>query len=320
MFPLPVSVCVLGFSRESIYLSLSLSPGLTLFHHIIKKRLLLLSSIQRDLWLVIKVVCVHTMHPLLPFSLKESNLRSSPSLPTPSIESSLASNFTFASSGSFSSSLTPKTPPNSLLLDLDPPKAASSAPTTTTTSPTSPCNNAYGQSASSSCAYPSWPNRPSLVSTQTSMSTTTTATTTSTFSTASSSAFISDEELLDTTPLSSPAIEVDQDPCAAAGSTSMTIGSISMSAELRIRHMREQAEEEEDRSRFLAQVQAHARAQLATRMQLPPQQQQQQQQQQQGGGNGALALRTKQRKAIVPVVGKKRRATSSSSKKGYPRV
>lgn len=141
-------------------------------------------------------------------------------------------------------------------------------------------------------------------------------TTTSTFSTASSSAYISDEELLDTTPLSSPAIEVDQDPCAAAGSTLAT-GSISMSAELRIRHMREQAEEEEDRTRFLAQVQAHARAQLATRMQLP---QPQQQQQQQGGVNAALAQRTKQRKAIVPMAGKKRRATSSSSKKAYPRV
>lgn len=254
------------------------------------------------------------MHPLLPFSLKkESNLRSSPSLPTPSIESSLASNFTFASSGSVSS-LAPKTPPNSLLLDLDPPKPASSAPTTSTKT----SNNAYGQSASSSCAYPSWPNRPLLVSTQASTTTTSTAVS-SPFSTASSSAYISDEELLDTTPLSSPAIEVDHDPCAT-----LTTGmdSISMSAELRIRHMREQAEEEEDRARFLAQVQAHARAQLATRLQLPQQHQQQQQQQyqQQQGGTNAATLRAKQRKAIIPVVGKKRRATSSSSKKGYPRV
>lgn len=250
------------------------------------------------------------MSPLLPFALKAS-----PSLPTPSIESSLASNFTFASSGSFSN-LTPKTPPNSLLLDLSP-RSASSAPTTSS-------SNAYGQSASSSCAYPSWPNRPSLVSTDSSCST---ATSTSIYSTAtaSSSAYISDEELLDTTPLTSPAIEVDQDPCAALGADILegsTLGSISMSAEQRIRDMREEADEKEARARFLAQVQAHARAQqLATRVQqgVPQPLQPLQQQQQQQNATSA-SRRTKQRKSFVPVVGKKRRATSSSSKKGYPRV
>ena len=257
------------------------------------------------------------MSPLLPFALKAS-----PSLPTASIESSLASNFTFASSGSFSN-LTPKTPPNSLLLDLSP-RSASSAPTTSTSTSS---NNAYGQSASSSCAYPSWPNRPSLVSTDSSCST---ATSTSIYSTAtSSSAYISDEELLDTTPLTSPAIEVDQDPCAVLGADILegsTLGSISMSAEQHIRDMREEADEEEARARFLARVQAHARAQqLATRVQqgvpqpLQSLQQQQQQQQQQPNATSA-SRRTKQRKSFVPVVGKKRRATSSSSKKGYPRV
>lgn len=247
------------------------------------------------------------MPPLLPFSLKAS-----PSPPTPSTESSLAASFTFASSGSLSSPA-PKTPPNSLLLDLSPQSATSAW--------TSSSHNAYGQSASSSCAYPSWPNRPSLVSTDSSCTTATSASTCST--TSNSSAYISDEELLDTTPLSSPAIELDQDPYAAVGANILegsTLGSISMSAKQRIRDMREETDEQEARARFLAQVQAHARAQhLATRVQQGvPQPLQQQQQQPQ---NATLASRpTKQRKPIVPVVGKKRRATSSSSKKGYPRV
>ena len=89
---------------------------------------------------------------------------------------------------------------------------------------------------------------------------------------------------------------------------------MSFASEQRIRHVREVAEEEEHRAKFLAQVQAHARVQMAKRgLQPPPQQQPQPQQQQ-----TPIAARRK-RRAIVPV-GKKRRAASGTSSRGYPRV
>ena len=89
--------------------------------------------------------------------------------------------------------------------------------------------------------------------------------------------------------------------------------SMSFASEQRIRHVREVAEEEEHRAKFLAQVQAHARVQMAKRgLQPPPQQQPQPQQQ------TPIAARRK-RRAIVPV-GKKRRAASGTSSRGYPRV
>ena len=99
--------------------------------------------------------------------------------------------------------------------------------------------------------------------------------------------------------------------------------SMSFASEQRIRHMREVAEEEEHRAKFLAQVQAHARVQMAMRgLHLPPQPQQQQglqqQQQQQQQQQTPIAARRK-RRAIVPV-GKKRRAASGASSRGYPRV
>ena len=88
---------------------------------------------------------------------------------------------------------------------------------------------------------------------------------------------------------------------------------MSFASEQRIRHVREVAEEEEHRAKFLAQVQAHARVQMAKRgLQPPPQQQPQPQQQ------TPIAARRK-RRAIVPV-GKKRRAASGASSRGYPRV
>ena len=91
---------------------------------------------------------------------------------------------------------------------------------------------------------------------------------------------------------------------------------MSFASEQRIRHVREVAEEEEHRAKFLAQVQAHARVQMAKRgLQPPPQQQPQPQQQQQ---QTPIAARRK-RRAIVPV-GKKRRAASGTSSRGYPRV
>ena len=93
--------------------------------------------------------------------------------------------------------------------------------------------------------------------------------------------------------------------------------SMSFASEQRIRHVREVAEEEEHRAKFLAQVQAHARVQMAKRgLQPPPQQQPQPQQQQQQ--QTPIAARRK-RRAIVPV-GKKRRAASGTSSRGYPRV
>ena len=92
---------------------------------------------------------------------------------------------------------------------------------------------------------------------------------------------------------------------------------MSFASEQRIRHVREVAEEEEHRAKFLAQVQAHARVQMAKRgLQPPPQQQPQPQQQQQQ--QTPIAARRK-RRAIVPV-GKKRRAASGTSSRGYPRV
>ena len=96
---------------------------------------------------------------------------------------------------------------------------------------------------------------------------------------------------------------------------------MSFASEQRIRHVREVAEEEEHRAKFLAQVQAHARVQMAKRgLQPPPQQQPQpqQQQQQQQQQQTPIAARRK-RRAIVPV-GKKRRAASGTSSRGYPRV
>ena len=94
---------------------------------------------------------------------------------------------------------------------------------------------------------------------------------------------------------------------------------MSFASEQRIRHVREVAEEEEHRAKFLAQVQAHARVQMAKRgLQPPPQPQPQQQVLQQQQQQAPIAARRK-RRAIVPV-GKKRRAASGTSSRGYPRV
>ena len=93
---------------------------------------------------------------------------------------------------------------------------------------------------------------------------------------------------------------------------------MSFASEQRIRHVREVAEEEEHRAKFLAQVQAHARVQMAKRGLQPPPQQQPQPQQQQQQQQTPIAARRK-RRAIVPV-GKKRRAASGTSSRGYPRV
>lgn len=255
------------------------------------------------------------MHPLLPF---RGSLRSSPTPPTPSIHTSFGSSFSFASS---SPSILHPLPPTSA--------PAASVSSATTSSTTSPSTKSYGQSSSSSsCAYPSWPNRPSLVSTDSTTSVATTA-----------SAYISDEELLDTTttPLTSPSLDsesscavVDDNDATVRDPTINGVVDMSVATERRIREMREVAEEEEQRARFLAAVQAHARAQqLAMRVQhntsitthndsnnsngIPAQNAPVQ-------GMGMIAARrTKQRKTVVPVVGKKRRTTSSSSR-GYPRV
>ncbi len=131
------------------------------------------------------------------------------------------------------------------------------------------------------------------------------------------SAYISDEELLDT-PLSSPSEELGDDK----KSLDPTNMSMSCTSEQRIRHMREMAEEEEGRARFLAQVQAHARAQQAMRLQKPQSQlpvTTTTNQMATGPAMATIAARRK-RRTVVPVVGKKRRATSSSSNKCYPRV
>lgn len=250
------------------------------------------------------------MYPFLPWSCK-TNIRSSPSEPTASIENSFGSSFSMPSPPTTmaTTTTTTVTATPSTLLDLSPRKSSYTT---------------YGQSSSSSCAFPSWPNRPSLVCTDADPSSSSSSNNAMTTTPSTPSAYISDEELLDT-PLTSPSEESD---CGALGDdnkkTDPALMGISMSVntEQRIRHMREIAEEEEGRARFLAQVQAHARAQQAMRLQKPQAQlpaTTTANQMPTGAATATIAARRK-RRTVVPVVGKKRRATSSSSNKCYPRV
>lgn len=243
------------------------------------------------------------MFPFLPWSCK-TNMRSSPSAPTASIENSFGSSFSMPS------------PPTSIATMATTTTTATASSTLVDLSPRKSSYTSYGQS-SSSCAFPSWPNRPSLVCSDPDQSTSSSAMNNTTPSTPS--AYISDEELLDT-PLSSPSEELGDDK----QSLDPTLMSMSYTTEQRIRHMREMAEEEEGRAQFLAQVQAHARAQQAMRLQKPQSQlpvttTTTTNQMATGPAMATIAARRK-RRTVVPVVGKKRRATSSSSNKCYPRV
>lgn len=178
--------------------------------------------------------------------------------------------FSFSSSTMSSpspSSLPPPPPPpspNDDLLDITPRKSSFST----------------SLGMSTSCAFPSWPNRPSLLSGNSDCST--------------PSSYLSDEDLFpDSTSSPSDAI-IDEDSAII----DPVCGAFEVTTEQQIQMMRAAAEEEERRMRYLAQVQAHARAQQATRV----------------AQLAAAERENARRKKRRAVPEKKRRSTSSSSK------
>ncbi|KAI9928100.1 hypothetical protein ASPWEDRAFT_452813 [Aspergillus wentii DTO 134E9] len=176
------------------------------------------------------------MYPFLPWSQNQANVRATLSAPTPSIDSAstLNSSFSYGDSlysSSPISSMPPPPPcsPTDSLLDITPRKSSFSS--------------LYG--VNNSCAFPSWPNRPSLLNADSDSST--------------ASAYLSDEDLYTDSP--APSDTVIEEESAAMDPV---CGSIT--TEQQIQQLRAAAEEEEHRARFLAQVQAHARAQQALRV------------------------------------------------------
>jgi hypothetical protein len=129
------------------------------------------------------------------------------------------------------------------------------------------------------CAFPSWPNRPSLISASSEGS--------------SASAYLSDEDLFPEGPITPEPIDEE----SAAYDPRM--GSTSLTTEQQIQLLRAAAEEEAQRARFLAQVQAHAKAQQAIRVA------------QLAATEKESSKRTKKRK---PIVAEKKRRTTSHSK------
>ncbi|KAJ5690433.1 hypothetical protein N7462_004825 [Penicillium macrosclerotiorum] len=192
--------------------------------------------------------------------------KSSTLAPVASTDPALVS-FTFSGSSFSCSPLSnpsapPPTPTDSLL-DIHPRKSSFASE--------------YGMGAA--CAFPSWPNRPSLSSADSADSFT--------------NAYLSDEDLLwmpenaGTAPDALPEMATEDGPVLA-----------SMTMEQQLARMRAVAEEE-DRLRFLAKVEAHARATQAIR------------QAQQAIVNGRDSSKRKKRR-VVPCP--KRRAHSSSAK------
>ncbi|KAE8356724.1 hypothetical protein BDV28DRAFT_64973 [Aspergillus coremiiformis] len=171
------------------------------------------------------------MFPLQAWSGKAVSLRSSPSEASTNTDPVTFSFDTTWDGGSPISAPAPPPPtPEDSLLDITPRKCSFST--------------AFGMS--NACAFPSWPNRPSLINTDTEVST--------------GSAYISDEDLyFDLSPQSESAIEEE-----SAVQESTRPGELT--TEQQIQMMRAAAEEEAQRARFLAQVQAHARAQQAMRV------------------------------------------------------
>jgi hypothetical protein len=133
-----------------------------------------------------------------------------------------------------------------------------------------------------SCAFPSWPNRSSLFSD----------------SDESVSAYLSDEDLFPTSTVS-PASEVVLDDDEHSGLHPI-LGAPGLTTEEQIHMMHAADDEDERRLRFLAHVQAHARAQQALR-----------------AAQLAAAEQTgmKRKKRRVPADKKRRTASSSSSTK-----
>ncbi|EAW13219.1 uncharacterized protein ACLA_016650 [Aspergillus clavatus NRRL 1] len=180
------------------------------------------------------------MYPCLAFSHSKASIRSTPSEASPTLVNHVTTISDSFGDGFFGSSFgsdVPRAPPPSLdndtLLDIKPRKISFSS--------------VLGMS--SACAFPSWPNRPSLLNSDSESSTAT--------------AYLSDEDLLfstDSTSSSESAIEEE----SAAQEPGM--GGHSLTTEQQIQMLRAAAEEEAQRARFLAQVQAHARAQQALRV------------------------------------------------------
>ncbi|KAB8077780.1 hypothetical protein BDV29DRAFT_41488 [Aspergillus leporis] len=171
------------------------------------------------------------MYPFQPWCGNAASLRSSPSEASATTDPIAFSFDTAWDGGSpISAPAAPPPTPENSLLDITPRKCSFST--------------AFGMS--NACAFPSWPNRPSLISTVTEVS--------------NGSAYISDEDLyFDLTPQSESAIDEE-----SAVEESGRPGDLT--TEQQIQMMRAAAEEEAHRARFLAQVQAHARAQQALRV------------------------------------------------------
>lgn len=181
-----------------------------------------------------------TMYPCLAFSHNQSSIRSTPSEASPTLINHVSTiTDSFMGDGYFNSfdSEVPRAPPPSLdndtLLDIHPRKTSFS--------------DVLGMS--SACAFPSWPKRPSLLSSDSEGST--------------ASAYLSDEDLLFSSgPVSSSESIIEEESAAQEPA----IGAHSLTTEQQIQMLRAAAEEEAHRARFLAQVQAHARAQQALRV------------------------------------------------------
>ncbi|KAL2826501.1 hypothetical protein BDW59DRAFT_161019 [Aspergillus cavernicola] len=203
------------------------------------------------------------VYPFQPWSRDQSSIRSS-------LSEASSSNHHAYFDLSFSSGYSPVTtmpppPPPSLnddLLDINPRKCSFSS-----------------NSMNNACAFPSWPNRPSLISADSGAS--------------SASAYLSDEDLFTDGPVTPEPVDEE----SAAYDPRM--GSASLTTEQQIQLLRAAKEEEVQRVRFLAQVQAHAKAQQAIRFA------------QLSATEKESSKRTKKRK---PVVAEKKRRTTSSSK------
>ncbi|KAL2838832.1 hypothetical protein BJY01DRAFT_32850 [Aspergillus pseudoustus] len=203
------------------------------------------------------------VYPFQPWSRDPSSIRSSPS------EASSSNHHAYYdlsfSTYSPMSSMPPPPPPPSLnddLLDINPRKCSFSS-----------------NSMNNACAFPSWPNRPSLISASSEGS--------------SASAYLSDEDLFPEGPITPEPIDEE------SAALDPRMGSSSLTTEQQIQLLRAAAEEEAQRARFLAQVQAHAKAQQAIRVA------------QLAATEKESSKRTKKRK---PIVAEKKRRTTSSSK------
>ncbi|PWY65580.1 hypothetical protein BO70DRAFT_356726 [Aspergillus heteromorphus CBS 117.55] len=172
------------------------------------------------------------MYPFLPWSQNQSSVRSSLSEATTSTQN-VSFSFSYGSACSPTSMPPPPPPsPNDSLLDITPRK----------------CSFSNGYEMNNSCAFPSWPNRESLLSPQSEAST--------------ASAYLSDEDLLPLGGSAAPSESAIDEESAAQD----PMGVVDLTTEQQIQMMRAAAEEDAQRARFLAQVQAHARAQQAMRV------------------------------------------------------